>query len=116
MERGEHTQAVVCLQENVAADPHFKTLELLGECLIVLGRLQESIVPLAAATTLNKGVRAPALLAEVFWHLNQFHDAKEVAEIALGRDPRNRKAYTVWDNINKLKTQTVVTKEEVAQR
>ena len=51
---------------------------------MALARPQEAIVPLAAAATLNNGVRAPALLAEVFWELGQTADAEQLAEIALG--------------------------------
>ena len=66
MDAGRIEQEVALFEQSAAISPHFKTLELLGECLIALDRLQDSIVPLAAAATLNSGVRAPALLAEVF--------------------------------------------------
>lgn len=95
MESGDIAGAVAQFHESVRIWPHFKALQLLGECLFQLGRLQEAVVPLAAATTLNRGVRAPSLLAEVFLALEQRHDAAEMVEVALQRDPRNRRALAV---------------------
>lgn len=95
MDAGHLDVAVKLFHQDADVSQHFKSLELLGECLIALGRLQEAIVPLAAATTLNNGVRAPALLAEVFWKLHQRLNAENMAVIALARDPNNKKARIV---------------------
>jgi tetratricopeptide (TPR) repeat protein len=95
MNQGQFEEAANLFEKNVKANPHFKELELLGECFMRLGRLSEAIVPLAAATTLNRGVRAPSLLAEVFYLLGGMHDANQMAELALSRDPNNRKALEV---------------------
>ena len=95
MQAGDIAAATVQFEESIRAWPHFKTLELLGECFIKLGRLQDAIVPLAAATTLNRGTRAPSLLAETFLALGEHHDAFEAAELALQRDPSNRRALAV---------------------
>jgi tetratricopeptide (TPR) repeat protein len=92
MSAGRLDDAVELFQQSIALSPHFKALELLGECLIRLDRLRGAIVPLAAATSLNKGVRAPSLLAEVFLKLEDYNAAKEMADVALSRDPSNRKA------------------------
>ncbi|MEJ7591544.1 MAG: tetratricopeptide repeat protein [Planctomycetaceae bacterium] len=92
MEKGQLEEAVSFFQQSIALSPHFKTLELLGESLIRLNRLKEALVPLAAATTLNKGVRAPSLLADVLLKLEDHNGAHEVAGIALSRDPNNRMA------------------------
>lgn len=99
MDAGQFEAAAGLFQQSIQADPHFKPLELLGQCLIALGRPQEAIVPLAAATTLNNGVRATALLAEVFWELGRKMDAEQLAEIALGRDPNNKKARMVKEKL-----------------
>ena len=97
MGAGRFEEAAGLLTQSIAAWPHFKSLELLGECLIKIGRLQEAIVPLAAATALNAGVRAPALLAEVFLQLDQREDAERAAEIASTRHPANKTARKVKD-------------------
>ena len=95
MEAGKLEDAVVLFQQSIESQPHFKALELLGECFIRLDRLPAAIVPLAAAACLNKGVRAPALLAEVFLKLKDYRQAGEIAEVALSRDPHNRKAQEI---------------------
>ena len=95
MDEGKYEEAATMFEQSVRADPHFKALELLGECLMLLNQLAEAIVPLAAATTLNKGVRAPSLLAEVYFKLGEMDEAKEIAELALIRDPNNRKALEI---------------------
>ncbi len=100
MDVGQLETAVGLFQQSIDASPHFKSLELLGECLTKLGRPQEAIVPLAAAATLNNGARAPALLAEVFWELGQKTDAAQLAEIALARDPNNKKARLVKEKLS----------------
>lgn len=53
MEAGNLEQAVQRLKQSVEVAPHFKPLELLGECLLKLRRRLETIVPLAAATAWN---------------------------------------------------------------
>ncbi len=95
MERGALEEAVSLFERSISDSPHFKALELLGECLLKLGRAPEAIVPLAAATTLNKGVRAPALLAQVFLELAAYQDGLDMAKLALSRHPRNRMAQQV---------------------
>lgn len=95
MDRGALEEAVPLFERSVSACPHFKALELLGECLVRLGRPHEAIVPLAAATTLNQGVRAPALLAQVFLDTGEFQQAHDLAELALSRHASNRLALQV---------------------
>jgi tetratricopeptide (TPR) repeat protein len=103
MEMGDYAEAAGSFQESLLHCPHFKTLELLGECLFRADRPLEAIVPLAAATTLNEGARAPLLLAEVFLAIDQPHDARQVLRIALQRAPDNKKAKslkTALDNLD----------------
>lgn len=92
MDADKLDEAIACFQESLTLLPHFKTLELLGECLFRAGRPMEAITPLAAATTLNESVRAPVLLAEVFLALNQRDDALRATRIALRQAPQNKKA------------------------
>lgn len=95
MDEGSLDEAVTLFQQSIASWPHFKSLELVGECLMRLDRLHEAIVPLAAAASLNRGVRAPSLLAEVFLRLEDYPAAREMAEVTLSRDPLNQKAQEV---------------------
>ncbi|MBA4387737.1 MAG: hypothetical protein C0404_07135 [Verrucomicrobia bacterium] len=92
MKEGRIEDAIRLLQRSVALDPHFKAFELIGECLMKLDRHADAVGPLAAAVALNRGVRAPSLLAESFHSIGRMAEAREFAELALQRDPTNRKA------------------------
>ena len=95
MDKNSLEEAIILFQNSAELDPHFKTLELLGECYIRLNHLPKAIIPLAAAVSLNKDVRAASLLAEVFLKLKDYDKAKDMAEIALSREPNNKKAIEV---------------------
>ena len=99
MDKNLVEEAIILFQNSAELEPHFKTLELLGECYIRLSRLRESIIPLAAAVSLNKGVRAAALLAEVFLKLRDYDQAKNMAEVALSREPNNKQAIKIKNTI-----------------
>jgi tetratricopeptide (TPR) repeat protein len=104
MDAGQFEEAIGLFEKSAKIYPHFKTLELLGECLFRAGQLKESIVPLTAAVGLNKGVRAASLLAEAFLALGDKDNANQIADIALSRDPTNRKALEVKDALADLLT------------
>jgi tetratricopeptide (TPR) repeat protein len=87
---GDYEEAISLFRRSAEMEPHFKTFELLGECLLALNRNSEAVGPLAAATTLNRGVRAPSLLAEAFLRNQKCDDAEDFAKLALQRDPRNK--------------------------
>ena len=98
MQSGQLEAAVQAFEQSVAILPHFKTLELLGECLLELGRPVAAIVPLAAASHLNKQVRAPALLARALLEIKDFALAFEIAEEVISRAPGDRIALKVLAN------------------
>ena len=103
MNENRFEDAIALFQRSAELDAHFKTLELLGECYIRLNCLRGAIIPLTTAVGLNKGVRAASLLADVFLKLNDYDAAKEMAEVALSREPNNKKALEVMKvvaNIN----------------
>jgi tetratricopeptide (TPR) repeat protein len=95
MDDGDYSSAVLQFEASAVLNPHFKTLELLGECRIHLGLLREAIVPLAAATALNEQSRAPSLLADIFCRLGEMEDASRMARLAIERSPNNRLAQDV---------------------
>lgn len=95
MDSGDTDLAIDVLAKSVEAYPHFKALELLGECLVSSGRIREAIVPLAAATTLNNGVRAASLLAKALADVGEVERSKDIANLALSRDPNNRLARSI---------------------
>jgi len=99
MDAGAFDQAAVVLSQSATARPHFKTLELLGECYTKLGRFQEAVPPLTAAVALNMQSRAAALLAEVFEKLGDRDDAIAMARTALERSPDNKRAQRVIERL-----------------
>jgi predicted Zn-dependent protease len=87
IDAGDVVKALGLLEQSLADDVHFKTLELIGEVRCRLGRHRDAIVPLAAATGLNRGSRAPCLLAEAFIELGEWSDAQAAAAESLRRTP-----------------------------
>jgi len=99
MKTGDYEEAILFFRRSAEMEPHFKTFELLGESRLTLNRISESVGPLAAATTVNRGVRAPSLLAEAFLRNQKFDDAEDFAKIALQRDPGNKRARDVLKSL-----------------
>jgi tetratricopeptide (TPR) repeat protein len=95
MDDGAFEQAAALFNQAAVESPHYKTYELLGECYLRTNRLTEAIPFLAAAATLNRGVRAPSLLAEAWLALGRHRDAVEAADLTLTRDPKNKIALRV---------------------
>jgi tetratricopeptide (TPR) repeat protein len=87
--------AIVVFIRSIAIEPHFKTLELLGECYQLLNRPKEAIVPLAAASTLNDQIRAPALLSKVLLDVGDHRRALDIARRVLHKSPSNKIALGV---------------------
>ena len=95
LQAGRTDVAIHNFEVSIAEAPHFKTLELLGEAWLAKGEPARAIVPLAAATTLNRQVRAPSLLAEAFLALGERPEAHRIAHMALRREAHNKKAWAV---------------------
>jgi len=88
MERKDFRIAIECFRKSVSLSPHFKTCELLGECLSVTGQLQEAVVYLSAAAGLGNGqFRARYLLAKVLLALGDAQLAAEKLDEALALNP-----------------------------
>ncbi len=90
-------EAIAAFQASAKFFPHFKTLELLGECYIKQGKFKKAIIPLAAATTLNFQVRAPSLLSWALMELSERPDARVMAKLALSRSPKNKLAKKIYE-------------------
>ena len=99
MDERQFERAIEFFRESCSLGPHFKTLELEGECLVMIGKSREAIVPLAAAATLNSGVRAISLLADVYLTLGEFERSKHFALEALKRDSKNKLALQILNTV-----------------
>ena len=91
--------AIALFEESVDIAPHFKVLELLGECFLLLEQLQRAIVSLAAATSLNDQPRAPSLLADALYRLGENELAIRMARLALARGSGNKIAERVLEKL-----------------
>lgn len=88
MARGQYGDAIRFLEGSAKCDPHYKTLELLGECYLEQERFCEAVSALAAATTLSQQPRAAYLLARAFQALGDLRRSREMAELACTRNRR----------------------------
>jgi len=91
-------QAILAFTESIAIYSHFEALELVGECLLVLGKPTQAVVPLAAATALNDQVRAPSLVSQALLAIGDYDRAAKVAATVLGYSSGNRVARAVAEN------------------
>lgn len=87
LDEGKFAESAAILQKSAVLSPHYKTFELLGESLLHLNRHTEAIPPLAAAILLHTQPRAAALLAAVFLALGDYIQARNMAELAIERNP-----------------------------
>ena len=99
MEEKSYSKAVELFKKSLEHRIHFKCLELMGECYIKLEKPHDAIVPLAAASMLNSGVRAAALLAHAFFLQTDHGNAMRAAKQALLRDPNNRMALKIMESL-----------------
>ena len=97
MDKDSWEDAIVLFKKAAELTPHFKTYELWGECLMKLGRFSEAILPLAAATGLNKGIRPSSLLSDAFFQASHYSEAVDAAKTALERDPKNKIALSILE-------------------
>jgi tetratricopeptide (TPR) repeat protein len=105
MEKGDLDQAVALFLDSTNALAHFKTLELLGECLLKLNRHNEASIYLAAASVMGtRAFRARFLLAQALVPLGEIEKAVEVLNDALELNPNYKAAK---DFLQTLKPPTI---------
>ena len=84
------TDATGLFRESLLIEPHFKTAELLGECLRSEGKLGEAAVAFAAAAGLGiRQYRGRLLLAEVLAEMGSRANALQQVDEALRVSPEN---------------------------
>ena len=92
MNSGDSSGAIDYFLRSACVHPHFKTYELVGECYLRQRDFARAVLFLAAATALNRGVRAPSLLARAWYELGRNDKASHAVAMALERDPNNKEA------------------------
>ena len=86
-DQGRIGEALPLFAESARAHPHYKSYELLGDCLLHEGRAAEAVLPLAAACALNRGARPRVLLARAFLQIARVDDARFWLAAALEHHP-----------------------------
>ena len=100
MEKHEYEVAAALFHSSSGVFPHFKSLELFGECLLELGRSREAVVPLAAAAGLgNKASRALFLLARALSQQGRTQDAIEKLDLAIAVQPQFKAAIQLREQL-----------------
>ena len=85
LDAGEFSKALDLFNRSIENNIHYKTLELIGNAYIKLEEYSKAIIPLAAATSLNDGPKAPSLLAEAYLNLGEIDNATRMANKSLNR-------------------------------
>ncbi len=99
---GRLIEAAELLRASAHVDPHFKTLELLGEILIDLRQTRDAAIYLAAAVGLGPKQSKPRyFLAQVLASWGQTDDARILLREALRLNPQYKSAI---DLLNQLPT------------
>lgn len=76
MDKRDFTKAIKSFELSSQLSPHFKTLELLGECLLNINKPNEAILALAASIGLgSKPFRARYLLGRALIQIDEKSDA-----------------------------------------
>lgn len=86
-DQGRFSEALPLFAEAARRDPHYKSFELLGDCLLRSGRPAEAVLPLAAACALNRGARPRVLLARSFLQIGRVDKARSWLTEALDHHP-----------------------------
>ena len=98
MNSSDYARAIKLFEESIRLSPHFKTLELLGECRLKIHQPSEAIVPLAAAVGLGTNAfRAMYLLAQAFSECGDKKTALKYVERALQMNSEFRQARDLKD-------------------
>jgi tetratricopeptide (TPR) repeat protein len=103
MERREFEQAAALFRRSIELDPHFKTLELLGQCLLEsTPASSEAIVCLAASAGLGRrAFKSFYLLARALASRGDLTRAIEKLDVAIELHPQYKAAVEYRDELRK---------------
>jgi lipopolysaccharide biosynthesis regulator YciM len=94
-DQGSYELAITKFKVSIDLYPHFKSMELCGECYLKLNNPAAAVLFLAAATTLNSGIKSQSLLAQAFSDIGINDKAMEIAENVIERSPGNKIAKAI---------------------
>lgn len=93
------SQALAELEAAARLQPNRHTLTRVGEAYLALGRPQDAVIPLAAATGLTDHATPASLLARALFEVGRSAEALLIAQRILRRDPRNSDAMRVMQRL-----------------
>lgn len=100
MKAGDLEIAIDKFIQSLKVSPHFKTLELLGECLLLRNELPEAVIYLAAATGLGKNQsRSRFLLAQALLKIGENEKAIEKLNEAVQINPNYKAARDLLETL-----------------
>jgi tetratricopeptide (TPR) repeat protein len=98
---GNLVSAIRFLEQSAQIDPHFKTFELLGECLIKRGQCSEAVAALSMSVELgNKPYRALYLLAQALESIGHREEAIARLTQAIEMKPDYKAARALLDRLH----------------
>lgn len=101
MSVGNIDKAINLFKESISAFPHNKTLEMLGECLLINKRYPDAVVYLAASVTLGPNqARALYLLARALLQIGLKDDAIKHLKKSIIINPNYKSAIQLIDHID----------------
>lgn len=103
MDNGDYPKAIQTFEASIRLAPHFKTLELLGECHLRQNEATAAIIPLAAAVGLgNNEFRATYLLAEAYCQMGDKKTALKFVNRALEMKPDFKRAQALKEKLENV--------------
>lgn len=108
MEAKDLGLALEKLRRASALAPHYKTYELIGECLLQRGEPSEAVLYLSAATGLgNKQTRCRYLLAQALIQLDPSREVDAIDKLheALALNPGYKAAKELLEDITRQKSE-----------
>jgi predicted Zn-dependent protease len=103
MEGNELAKAIELFRRSIDASPHFKTLELLGECLLKENKPADAIVELERSVSLNsRPARGYYLLAVAYAEVERKIDALAAANKCLEIQPDFERARKLKESLQSL--------------
>lgn len=100
LNHGDLEVATAKFRESAKQAPHFKTYEMLGECLLKCDQLEEAVLYLSASAGLgNRQYRSRYLLAQTLIRLGDPVSAAEKLQEAVQMQPAYKAARTLLDKL-----------------
>ena len=102
MEKGDFVRAVYSLTRSADLQPHFKTSECIGVCLLEQSNFSEAVIHLSISVKLGKGRQSKPLflLAKALFELNQIEMARDNLNQALSINPDYKAARDLLSSIS----------------